>query len=79
MSRFVLRYRGAGPKPLDVLPRIREVVPVANIIDESSRMILLEAPESSEVLLRDKMPDWIVSPQRAYSLPRPPIPNIRTS
>jgi hypothetical protein len=45
MARFVLRYRGVGAKPADVLAEVLKLVPSARIVDESSRMVLVEAPE----------------------------------
>ena len=75
--RFVLRYTGFGTKPEDIAARLVAVIPVAKIIDESSRMVLIEAPESSESVLRKNLPDWIVAPQVNYSIPRPPVQKVQ--
>jgi hypothetical protein len=40
----VLRYRGVGAKPADVLAEVLKLVPSARIVDESSRMALVDPP-----------------------------------
>lgn len=68
MARFILRYRGAGSRPAAVVDNIRRL-DGANIVDDSGRMLLVDAPEQSlrGVLGEDK--DWVVSPERSFPIP----------
>lgn len=70
--RFVVRFRGPGPKPPDVAERIRSL-PGAQVVDDSSRMLLVEVPE--EKPLRDVLSPslWVISPERTYEVPTPRV------
>jgi hypothetical protein len=68
-SRFILRYRGQGPKPPEVLDRLR-ALPGARVIDDDSpRMILVEAPEAALRALVGDAPDWSISASQSYVVP----------
>ena len=49
MPRFVMRYHGAGPRPEDVVERVR-TLPESRIIDDSGRMLLVEAPAAEHLM-----------------------------
>jgi hypothetical protein len=69
-SRFILRFRGTGPKPADVADRVR-ALPDARVLDDTPRMMLVEAPEQQlrELIGADR--DWLIAPQRVYQHPDP--------
>jgi hypothetical protein len=53
VARFILRFTGPGEVPREDLARIR-ALPGAKIIDNSARMLLVEAPlDRITQLLRD--------------------------
>lgn len=70
MSRFILRYRGAGAKPAEDVDRIR-ALPNAKVLDGSPRMLLVEAPEADMRALVDSLPDWVMTEERMIPLPDP--------
>lgn len=73
MSRFILRYRGKGPRPAGVAEMIRSL-PDATIIDDSGRMILVDAPEGALRGAVEQMAssaEWLIAPERVYSAPEP--------
>ena len=70
MPRFVLRYRGKGPAQEADVNRIR-AVPEARVLDSSSRMMLVEAPEEHLRNAVSDMPDWVMSAEQTIPLPDP--------
>ena len=71
MGRFILRYRGQGPKPEGDVARLRSL-PGASVIDASSpRMVLVEAPEEPLRRLVEQTDGWVMSTERTYDLPSP--------
>jgi hypothetical protein len=73
--KFILRFRGKGPVPPEDVKRIR-ALPHITILDDSSRMLLVEGPEAELKALVAQMPDWIMSEERMITLPDP-RPNLR--
>jgi hypothetical protein len=68
MPRFILRYRGSGPRPDAALHQIRQL-DEADVIADSDRMLLVDAPEKP---LRDLMAtqkDWIVTTEQFIPAP----------
>jgi hypothetical protein len=68
MSRYVLRYGGSQSVPPDHLQSIR-AIPGLHVLDQSPKMLLVDADESS---LRERlkgMPGWSIHPEQAYPLP----------
>ena len=54
--------------------RVR-AVRAMKVLDESGRMLLVEAPRAELEALVESMPDWILSEEKAISLPDPrPMP-----
>jgi hypothetical protein len=70
--RFVVRFRGSGPKPPDVAERIR-ALPGAEVLDDSSRMLLVEAPEEKRLRAVLSPSLWVISPERTYEIPTPRV------
>ena len=75
MNRYILRFRGAGRKPAADVERVR-ALPQTTVLDDSSRMLLVEAPaEELETALKD-LPDWSMSEEQTLTLPDP-RPRVR--
>lgn len=70
MSRFILRFRGKGAKSAEDVERIR-ALPATTVLDDSSRMLLVEAPEAELKAAIEAMPDWAMSEERMIPLPDP--------
>jgi hypothetical protein len=76
MPRYVVRYKGAG----DPTPNAREHIraePEATVVDESDRMVLIDAPAKVAETLGKKLPDWSVTSEQVIPLPTDPRPKIR--
>lgn len=78
MARFILRFRGSGPKVAQDVERIRALHNATVLDDSSPRMLLVEAPEADLKALIDSMPGWIMAEERMIPLPDPrPKPRRR--
>jgi len=75
MGRFILRFKGKGPKLAEDVQRFRVLRNTSVLDDSSSRMILVEAPDAELRELVDTMPGWIISKEKMIPLPdqRPKI------
>ena len=78
--RFVLRYRGSGPKPEADVARVSGL-PDAVVVDASPRMLLVESEAEPLQALIDSLRDWVMAPEQEFALPdtrkkpvRPPSP-----
>jgi len=70
MERYILRYRGSGPKPdCDVLRVEQE--PETKILEETPRMLLVEGSKERIDDLVAGLPDWVASAEQTYALPDP--------
>jgi hypothetical protein len=71
MARFILRYRGKGPIPGDVVERVM-AAPRVNVLDRSAgRMLLVEAPGEDELRdLLDSADQWAISREQTMRLPK---------
>jgi len=70
MARFIVRYRRKGPKPDDAAERMARV-PGTRVVEETERMLLVEGEEAA---VRSAFPDageWLVEPEKVYSIPDP--------
>lgn len=70
MSRFVIRYRGTGNRPSQVVDRVRGVDGV-RVLDDSGRMLLVEGPEAPLQHIFSGEKDWVLTPERFMKLPDP--------
>jgi hypothetical protein len=71
MPRFVIRYHGAGPRPEDVVERVRKL-PESRIVDDSGRMLLVEAPAAEHLTAaigKAGGGEWLVAPEQGYAVP----------
>jgi len=68
MSRFVIRYVGKGLAPKTISERIR-LLPDAKVIDQSTRMLLVEADAAVLNPIFDGQEDWLLVPECQVSLP----------
>jgi hypothetical protein len=69
MSRFIVRYTGRGSAPAEDLALIRSL-PQVTILDETPRMVLVEAPSSTQDQLQE-LKSWVVAEEKSFSLPDP--------
>ncbi|HTM56253.1 MAG TPA: hypothetical protein VL175_19645 [Pirellulales bacterium] len=67
VKRFIVRYRGAGAKPDDVVRRIMDL-PDTAIIDSSNKMLLVEGSEDAIQRALGPNHNWLVAPQQHYEL-----------
>jgi len=65
-----LRYKGSGPKPDEDVARISRL-PDTTVLEDSSRMLLVGAPEPELRALIGSMPDWVMSPEQTIKIPEP--------
>jgi hypothetical protein len=77
MSRFVLRYSGAGEVSTD--RAVQSVTRAgARVLDVSGPMVLVECGPAEAKSLRSALPDWkIVAEKNVASRPRQPRPRLR--
>jgi hypothetical protein len=68
MGRYILRFTGTGPKPALDVKRIR-ATPKLTVLDDSTRMMLVEASEKHIEKMIATMPGWSWSPERTIRLP----------
>lgn len=67
-ARFVLRYRGDGPKPDADVARIQGLADAA-VVDSSPRMLVVEGEPEPLRQLVDGLPDWVMGEDRSYEVP----------
>jgi len=68
MGRYILRFTGTGPKPAVDVMRIRAAAKLT-VLDDSARMLLVEASEEHIKEMISSMPGWTWSPERTIRLP----------
>ena len=77
MGRYIVRYAGEGSRPAADVQRIRASRGL-NVLDDSSRMMLVEASAKSLKSLMSSIPGWTWTPERTIRLPDPrPRPRRR--
>lgn len=73
MTRYVLRYTGAGPVPAADLDRVRQR---ARVVDADGRTLLVEAPRARVTALVDGLHDWVATPETVIPL-APARPRVK--
>ena len=68
MARFVLRYRGRGPRPDADVERIAAVVGV-EVLDDTPRALLVDGPAEALRTTLAELGRWAMSPERPVPLP----------
>jgi hypothetical protein len=71
MGRFILRYRGAGPVPREMIDRIH-ALPGASIVRSTDKMLLVDGGEE-ELRQLTETGNWLMAPEQSYELPNPPF------
>src|SRR5437867_13422011 len=67
MRRFILRYRGEGARPQDAVEKIRAIGGAA-VLEDSDRMMLVEAPEQELRQALGSETDWSIAPEVTYDV-----------
>ena len=70
MARFVVRYRGRGERPEQAIQRVRSIKD-ASVLDDTGRMMLVDAPEHELRSALGSDADWVIAPEVSYSVPDP--------
>jgi hypothetical protein len=68
IGRYILRFRGPGATPAEDLRLIRSVRG-ARVIDESSRTLLVEAPDGELQKVVSTLSRWAIGEEKTYPLP----------
>jgi len=68
MPRFILRFRGKGARPPEDVARI-QALPHTTVLDDSPRMLLVDAPEAEVKAAMDSLPNWSITEERTIPLP----------
>jgi len=68
MARYILRYRHAAEAPRSDLEKIRGA-PNLKVVDESPRMVLVDADEDAAHATVHGMDGWTVTPETMTPLP----------
>ena len=66
--RAIFRYSGANPKPAEDIERIKQI-PGLDVLDESPRMLLVEADWPTAQSLAATLPNWTLSTESTYDIP----------
>lgn len=66
--RFVVRFQGRGAKPAADADRVRRL-PGLTVLDESSRMLLIEGDDETLVPLIESFSGWVVALEQTYPMP----------
>jgi len=75
MNKYILRYRGEGMRPEEDVELIRSL-PDTTVLDDSPRMLLVEAPEDVWRKAMESLPDWVMVEEKFIPLPDP-RPKVR--
>ncbi|MGH9834031.1 MAG: hypothetical protein ACRD9Y_13505, partial [Blastocatellia bacterium] len=75
MKRYILRYCGEGTRLERDVELIRSL-PETTVLDDSPRMLLVEAPEDALRKALESLPDWVMVEEKFIPLPDP-RPKVR--
>jgi hypothetical protein len=67
-NRFVLRYRGEGPKPEADVAKVAGLADV-DVVEDSPKMLLVEGEHQPLQQVVDGLPDWEIHADRTYEVP----------
>lgn len=67
-ARFILRYRGDGSKPAADVDQVRRL-PGTVVVNDSSRMLLVESDPEPLRRLVESLPQWVMAPEQTYAVP----------
>ena len=74
MDRFIVRFTGGSPAPPDQAKLIKQR---CKVIDESSKMLLIEAEPADVDRLMADLPGWKSSKEVQYHVPEPPLSVVK--
>jgi hypothetical protein len=77
MARYILRFTGKGASPDHAKQRLAKL-PDVTIVDESARMLLVEAPPETIDRLTNELPGCAATLERVIPPPTPPWPKLRS-
>jgi len=75
MNKYILRFRGKGMKPDEDVELIRSL-PETTVLDDSARMLLVEAPEDELRTAMQSLPEWVMAEEKFIPIPDP-RPRVR--
>lgn len=64
----MLRYTGKGLATAEDIARLR-ALPHTTVLDQTSRMLLVEAPETMSRALGDALPGWVITREQLIPVP----------
>ena len=67
LHRYVFRYRGRGPAPA---PDVARITGAVRVLDQVSRMLLVEGSSSQIAGLAATLPRWLVTEEHAFAMGR---------
>ena len=70
MRRYIARFRGVGPSPSETVEKVKQI-DATTILDESPRMMLIEAPDDSALRAVLDPSTWLLSEETFYDVPSP--------
>jgi hypothetical protein len=70
MERYIVRYTRGATAPEEEKQRIRSLDNV-QVLDETPRMLLVQAPPETAAALQTALPDWQVNAEQVYTAPDP--------
>lgn len=68
-QRFIVRFRGSAPTG-EIVSRLHDS-PLIHVVEETSRMLLVEALEADLIELVPPGPNVMIVPERHYERPDP--------
>ena len=66
--RYVVRFQGKGARPLSDVEQIRGQ-PGVTVLEESSKMLLIESDDETLRPLVEGLSGWVVAPEQTYPVP----------
>jgi hypothetical protein len=70
MKQYIVRYTKSASAPQEEKDRVKSF-PGVQVVDESSRMLLIQTSPETAAALDAALPDWAVSAEQEYTLPNP--------
>ena len=67
--RYVLRYRGTGPKPAADVESARRLAGITVVDESAAKMLLVECDEAEAAGLAEALPNWVIAPERTFDVP----------
>jgi hypothetical protein len=75
LQSYIVRYTKGTSAPDEEKDRVK-AFPDVQVLDESPKMLLIQASPETAAALGGTLPDWLVSAQQEYTIPNP-RPQVR--